>query len=92
MVFAALAAHDVYQLMPAKHQVPGHGVSLFKVFILDRSMVWPIVFFGLWRLVYVVLLRVMEMNPPKYPQNVAYPPPPDPEAPEFPQKSPLIQM
>lgn len=89
-VFAAVSAHDFYQLMPAKSPEPGPGVSPFLVIFFDRNM-WFLVFWGVWRLVYVVACRVLELNPPRPPASSADLPC-DPDTPEFPKKSPLVQM
>ena len=91
LVFAAVSAHDLYQLMPAKPPEPGPGVSAFRVFILDRNIMWILVFWGLWRLVYVIVCRVLDLKPPAPPAS-SKEPPIDPETPEFPRKSPLVQM
>jgi hypothetical protein len=67
------------------------GVGLFiGRKLIDRHL-WPLVFGGLWRLVYVVVCRVLELKPPAPPAS-SKEPPLDPDVPEFPRKSPLVQM
>lgn len=86
LVFAALAAHDVYQLMPAKH--PDIGPTFpqpWNAIIMDRHLIWPLVFWALWRLVYVVLCRVLELKPLKSSISSV-----GPDAPDFLRKSPSV--
>ena len=59
------------------------------VLLVNRDTLSLIVFWILWHAIKVVLLRVLELNPPNPPQNL---PPIDPDIPEFPRKSPLIQL
>jgi hypothetical protein len=87
-VFAALSAHDVYQLMLAKLPKSIPGISQALLPFLDRNLLWIFIFWGLWRLTYAVLLRVLELNHPAPRKE----PPIDPDIPEFPQKSPLVQL
>jgi hypothetical protein len=68
-IFSALAAHDLYQLMPPKLPHPIHGYSAVLMVFLDRNILSMIVFWGLWSLTKSVLLRVLGLNPPAAPPD-----------------------
>ena len=68
LFFAALTAHDLYQLMPAWK--PGPHMSLYMHF-LNRDFLWIIVFFLGRSCIITILNRVLELDrepPPKNPE------------------------
>jgi hypothetical protein len=91
-LFAASAAHDLYYLLPTK--VPAFlRVSTLTETLLDRTILSYLVFWILWRAIKTLLLRILELNmaeaPPNSPSSRDSI---DPDAPEFPRKSPLVQL
>jgi hypothetical protein len=69
-IFAAFAAHDVYQLMPDWKPQP--HMPLLMPF-LNRHFLWIVVFFLGRSCALTILRRVLELNPKTPPQNPAPP-------------------
>jgi len=88
-IFAAFAAHDVYQLMPAKPFKVDPGTSGLLMSFLHRDSLWIFVFLGLWIYLKALLGRLLELNSPAPSENSS---PDNPDIPEFPQKSPLLPL
>jgi hypothetical protein len=93
-VFALFAARVFHYSLPAHlpKAVNDHlGVTMRDPFS-DRGarMLWTyLALYLFYKLIKASLLRVLELDPPAVSQNR---PPIDPDIPEFPQKSPLVQM
>ncbi len=67
-VFAALGAHDFYQLWPYRNSAPLNPYPF-----LNREILWIFVFFGLWHGIKNLLLRILEMLRKEPPENLAPP-------------------
>lgn len=80
-IFAAFASHDYYRLMLPATSASRNGLG-------DRDLMWIFVFMALWTGMKFILNRLLEINSSSSSQN----PPVDPDIPEFPQKSPLVQL
>jgi hypothetical protein len=93
-VFALFAARVFHYFLPG-HLPPAVNEHLsvhFRDPFNDRGtrMLWTwLALYLFYKLIKACLLQILELNPPNLPQN---PPSIDPDAPEFPRKSPLVQM
>jgi hypothetical protein len=57
-----------------------------------RAVLSFIAFFVFYKLIKAELMRILDSDIPNSPQNLPNPPPPDADTPEYPQKSPLVQL
>lgn len=99
IVFALLLAIDWHHFLPPNLPqaiVHRFGSNGFLASLLEpgpgihyRGVLSIIAFFLFNKLIKAYLMRVLDLNSPQPPQN---PPPSDPDIPEFPKKSPLIQL
>jgi hypothetical protein len=93
-IFALFAARVFHYLLPAHlpKAINDHLWPHFRDPFNDRGarMLWTwLALYLFYKLIKACLLQILELNSPNLPQN---PPPINPDAPEFPRKSPLVQM
>lgn len=103
-IFALLLAIDWYLVLPPhlpKAIVDYFGSNpFFYPFDEQRSPGGPtyrgmlsfVAFYIFFRLIKAYLMHILDLDSPEPPQNLPTPPPTDPDIPEFPQKSPLVQL
>ncbi len=69
-IFAAFAAHDFYQLMPAPSFHPAYERTNEFTPFLNRDFLWLIVFWALWKYLKVLLARLLELNSSSTPEKL----------------------